>query len=294
MREGRPPQSFKKRELRPSERKIIEALEEKKGTFTEVLKRVDISKATFSKSLQDLEEKNKVTRYYDSGKVIIRLTEETMDAVERTLRRLDRITERPTLDLEGGRRLIIEEVVEWIKETGTYEWNPREGRITSGREKGEKREEDFNEHLLLKSLTRYLIERNIFVWGRSEETLKNYFDKILTTHPVYRLVNKEFQEIAKSEGFDIEHLPVFKAAKEKGIIGNIGNLLVWIRPLVEPEPFKEETPTKSSEIESYGFTFKASNLAAAVCRSELLHWYKTLDRSWRAKKSRLKEKEGGE
>ncbi len=284
MHEGRPPQSFKKRELRPSERKIIEALEEKEGIFTEVLERVDISKATFSKSLQDLEEKNKVTRYYDSGKVIIRLTEEAADPVERVLRRLDRITERSVLNLDKGRSILSDEIIEWSQTAGNLEWTtlvPKEeyekgvrgmfidkteqaevlvqgiyvekedlGEVAEnvGVEETEKSEGTFSLELpFLAALARWEIEQSVL--GNKP---KLHYPPAPEFEELYKSIDK------LKDGGEIT-LPVTRTADKNGVKNQeIEEILDWISPLINPPHFDRP------------------NFAAEFCLREARSWVNDL------------------
>lgn len=318
MRRGRPLEINNTNKRKASERKIIEALEESQDTFSDLLKRVDITKGTLSKGLKDLEDENVIERYYKDGKVLIRLSLEEASPVNTTLRHLDRLTERNLLNLGKIKELLSADVVDWILEVGTYRWSEKRKRIESEQEKleadqherkaarkrlsesldielSEEREKrTLNELLLLRSLARYSLERSLITRGLSETEYKNNF-KVAITCRGYdvgpSIIDSNFQSRLQSGLF-----PTVKSAFEQDIVDNIDELLIEISPLLEPS-WLEEDPKESfqekfgldsdfQDFQMYGISATAQNLAAAVLRDEIEKYNELLPKLWEEKRRR--------
>lgn len=280
MINGRPPHTFQDRPPE-SERKIIEALEEAEGTFSEVLTRVDVSKATFSTRLQELEEKGKVTRYYDSGEIIIRLTDEAATPIEKTLRELDRVRDRATLDLERGRELFSEDIVKTLNQLAAYELTTRKSKI-----------KEIRGTYLLKALARYYVER-FFIRAFAEvpqvrDAHKNLIFRLFELFPHdKKMFNfSDFESFYEENKDNEEVLPILSKARETQSVDQLDEILAWIRPLLEP--VKIVNKSRPKEIKNV-IWLSSSNFASSLFQSQVKTYLAALLENWY-----LKKKEGGE
>lgn len=302
MKSGR---QLKHNGRRPSEKKIIETLENGDFRFTEIKERTGLSKPALSQALQDLEEDGAIRRYYGENKVLIRLSDKESSPIETTLRHLDRITERKLLDLTEGRELLNEDVKDWTLRVGTLEWSPEKNELVPS----EGLFDEFNEHILLRALTRFLWERSILSYAYSKMARENAEKESKRLKEGYEKLKSFFSEkqITTTWGpdmmedmvnwLDFEDLRALHITREEGLIERIDEILLWIRPLLESREVKsiEEKPEEwkqAFDLPPVDFYFSASNLAASVCELEITHWYNAL--SLQARSRSQEEEKGGE
>ncbi|KXA93913.1 hypothetical protein AKJ66_00450 [candidate division MSBL1 archaeon SCGC-AAA259E22] len=244
---------------RVTEIQVKEALGEGPGSFGEVLDKVKCSRPACNNALKDLIKKGDVEKYYDKkrDKLLYRLTEIGRDPVNLTILRLSKIEERTTLDLEKCRELLTNNVVEWAEKYGTLEWSYERNKLETPKEEFKEDYGDFdelsfpeielNEYILLKALTRFAYEREAYI--------------------------------------ELEYCPVYNAAKEKGIVKQVENLLENLRPIL-PSVLFGEAEAEFDFLGLPGYIYKGSNLAEVVSLNEFRNWSKVL--------SFLREEKGGE
>lgn len=305
MKRGRSPRHKGRKQ---SEKAIIEALDEGPDRWQEVYERVDMAKSTFNDSLKDLENKEEVERYYDKDEraTLIRLTEKLDEPVERTLRHLENITVRSTLDLKKGRELLNENyVLDAVARISTLKWlsEPHNHWLSLSEYRDEVQkidnpdhertldsiEEEFNEYRLVRVLARYFTDRYLlpnFSYGEYKGVLT---PEMLGPENLFETEEK-FQEFLDEKYKDRKSFPVIWAIEQMGIKKEFDELLLWIRPLLESDYFREIRTHR----EDLGLPKESNcpivalredfNLASAIFRREVI-WYihNELKMAWKYK-----------
>lgn len=218
-------------DYRFTERVVLEVLEYGDFRFTDIKKMSGISKPALSRALKSLEEKGSIERYYEEGKILIRLSGVEATPVGKTLRHLKRMSNLDLLDLRSGRELFTKDIVEGLKELAQYELTTEHG--------AEIRELD--ETVLLKALSRYYTERylipqlfrdpDLFI-ERHPDLARHLDDLIFIEGGKIDLEDlKDFYEKNKETR---EILPALSIARKKHIGHGLEKIVNWIHPLLDP------------------------------------------------------------
>ncbi len=247
--------NWKQKPGRPKERlgKIIETLEEAPGTFEEICKRVKLARTTLSEGLTELENQARIERTVEPPKergrgkkhrAVISLSGKEMDPVIRALRHLEKVTTVPLIDIERGKELLTDDVVNAILVISTL--YPEKGETPNTPEcphpaswKCHKDEEvglkevgivfklELDEYHLLKALARY--DRERFRAGCVEHTGDaSDLLKIGLQEWLEREAEVVMKKVSNPETF-----PMLSVVRKRGVVEKFDALLEWISPLVD-------------------------------------------------------------
>lgn len=215
-------------------------------TYNDLYEQSDLKgKGTFDDRLKKLEQEGYVKREYQPsdkgrGKTVITLTEEALDPVKETLKRLDLVAgPYSRFDIETGEELLSDEVVEEIKRMyfPTFleeKFGTDLSEIYSIFESVDSEEKPvFNEIVLLLIHSRYWAER--ITLREEPETLKmvNENEHSEWREHVKKLDLEEFfgEEIKIPN--PAKGVPVSAHIKRRGLTREFDGLLAWLKPLLE-------------------------------------------------------------
>lgn len=263
----------------PAEKKIIASLEKSSKSVTDISSDANLAKGTVSDIVDKFEKEAKVKRCYDSEtkKILIELSDELQDPVATTLRHLSAASPIVYLDLERGRKLLTDEVIEGVKELAQYE-------LTT---EYEVEIRELNEVCLLKALSRYYTERylirelfqapDIFN-DRHPDLARHLSDVFFSEEKKIDIENlRDFYE-KNNENQGI--LPALSIARERRIGYRLDEIVNWIHPLLEELHVVE----KEGEEKTKGFEIMFTpNLAASLFWSQVKVYLVTLFGEWHSK-----------
>ncbi len=236
---------------------IIEALEDAPGTFEELCRRVPLARTTISDGLNELESQGRIERKVEPPKergrgkrhrAIISLSGKELDPVMRALRHLEKVTAAPLIDIERGKEILPDEVIDAIFVVPTLypktteapntpkcphpaswgcHWESEVVEMKLAKYCDESIKVEFElECYLLKALARYDYERYragcVEYVGNASDLLKIGFQEWLK-----RGAKIVMKEISNPEAF-----PVLGVVRKYGVTEKFDALLKWISPLV--------------------------------------------------------------
>jgi DNA-binding transcriptional ArsR family regulator len=314
----------------PAERKIIMELEKGSSTFTGLKKQTGIAYSTLSEHLKELEKNGMIEREYKKGKILIRLPYAALTPIERTLRHLESTVPSPQkLDIELGRKLLTDEVVNAILEISTLSsrkfgltpqtpechhptivqcYKEREGIIKGvfAHLGAPFKKLEIDEYHLLRALARFYVELCLVNAFKRVEFDRLSYLLTIDFPPPEKLTVKDLEAYNQKEQIiqllkrrkDSEVLPALEIARLTGTIKQFERLLAWIRPLTEfPDPSLHEL-INFVWMNDIQIGFPSWNLAGEVFRLEISNYFEnTLVPSWHEKSAPQsrgeKEKEKG-
>ncbi len=254
-----------------SERKIEEALEKGPKTFEDLVIETGLARTSLSECLSKMEEEGKIIRKVapplerGPGKryrILIELVDNT--PVGRTLRHLSNISSLIQLDVEKGKEILTNDVIDTILVISSLEirrskkgklldcphsqsfacyreWMEETKEMRETLEGGLKTqyqlfEYSLNEAELIRGLARF----NWELLRTELETLFTYLVSEIPLHPgtreawTYALKKpEELEEFFKDKRDDPEIFPALNVARNYNTTRQLEELLEWIRPVVE-------------------------------------------------------------
>jgi len=228
-----------------SETNIVQALEKFPMTFEELVKETGRARITVAEGLAELEKQGRIERKVEpplSGKrrhrIVIHLTEKELTPLERALRHLEGITAAQKIDIESGRKLLTDDVVQAILEITSLEWNPAEEEFepTPSLSLG------FDEAVLVVALARYHFEARVVLRiDNPHDSLQRLF--IERSKEPEKLLGQFY----KAHRRDPRVFPALEVARKRRVDKELDALLDWIEPHVFLRYRREEEPIDTFE-----------------------------------------------
>jgi len=243
-----------------AEKQIKDSLEESAKNITEIAKDAGLAKGTVSDIVNRYEEENKVNRFYDSEKkkVLVELSGELADSVNKTIRHLNNISPSTSLNKEKGGEILKKQVITAIEEISIlYSYPENYTRVEDTRRELEriwippiteeprelKEIPDITEHKLLKALSRYFLESRMskfFPRVKNLHTvLGRHFEKVETDVINFDTYRRKFPEKKRENPL---LFPVLKICRDRNVEKDMENLLSWLEPLLRFETILEPVP----------------------------------------------------
>ncbi len=262
----------------PIKEKIILVLKENPSTFEELRKKTKLPKSTVSVYLSKLENekcierkrvprkkrKGKQRRYERRYEILIQLSPKFFAPAETVLRSLKSVV--PKLDVERGRELLTDDVVEVVLKIAAKDWDPVERKFD---------ESDFivkgklDESILIIGLARYSFEASVPGEIKSLERIESgklIVDKrtpfesfIFECAEEYRMAPSKLLEDFYRRAKCRNVFPALTEAKDNGVTERLGALLDWLSPCLSPK-------FKPSDLKAWLKFEAAPNLVASMFR----------------------------
>lgn len=264
---------------RATKDKIIETIEEVPGTFEELASRVGVARSTFSICASELDREGRIERRIEPPKergrgkrhrVIIQLSEKELGSVARTLKHLEKITATPRIDVEKGKEILTDDVIDAIlvcsslsarkpSKTPRLPGCPHPPMFECYRERVEDRKKRFpdieermrkagfnpskfelNEHKLLTALARFNTELGYIESLNYGLDISPFGFGLARFPQLWHLQkNKRLNNLLKRRVENPEMFPIHGVERKTNTIKQFEALLDWIRPLIEGLEFVE-------------------------------------------------------